>query len=449
MSSHEFPFIFACSHVLCGRDVVTLSWAETHVPRIVKQLSERSVAAIKERGRRAVDGVPGLHLLVSPTGHRSWVLRVVVGGSRKDWGLGAYPAVSLAAARDAARAVHDRIRAGEVPEAATSKRKRVAAAQLANTEKTFDWCVERFLDTKSIEWRNAKHRAQWRSTLTQYAAPVLGALHVGAIERQHILAVLTQPVGDTTLWLAKTETASRLRGRIERVLAWAAASGYRSSENPAAWRGHLDALLPAPGKIQKTVHHRALAYAHIPAFVAALRQREGAAARALEFAILTAARSGEVRGASWDELDLENRLWTIPPDRMKAAREHRVPLTPAAIALLKKLPRLADSSYVFPGVSGSPLSDMSLTAVLRRMNVDCVPHGFRSSFREWAAAGNWPRELAELSLAHVTKGKVEAAYWRADALDQRRQLMRSWAEYCESHQKTPSKEEGVNQAEKA
>ncbi|QEA13553.1 tyrosine-type recombinase/integrase [Comamonas flocculans] len=419
------------------------------MPRIAKQLSERAVAAIKQPGRRAVGGVQGLHLLVSPTGWRSWVLRVVVAGTRKDWGLGAYPGVSLAAARDAARAVHDSIRAGEVPEPATSKRKRLAAEQLANTEKTFDFCVERFLDAKGVEWRNAKHRAQWRSTLAQYASPVLGALPVSEIERRHVLAVLTQPVGgESTLWLAKNETASRLRGRIERVLDWAAASGYRrSGENPAAWRGHLDALLPAPGKIQKTEHHRALPYADIPAFIAALRKRDGAAARALEFAILTAARSGEVRGATWDELDFENRLWTIPAGRMKAGREHRVPLSAAAVTLLKKLPGVADSPYVFPGARG-PLSDMSLTAVLRRMNVDCVPHGFRSSFRDWAAAGNWPRELAELSLAHVTKGKVEAAYWRADALDKRRELMQAWAEYCQTHEETPPKKGGVNQAKK-
>lgn len=407
------------------------------MPRIAKQLSERTVAAIRTPGRRAVGGVPGLHLLVSPTGWRSWVLRVVVAGVRKDWGLGAYPAVGLAAARDAARGVHDSIRAGEIPEAVVSKRKRLAAEQLANAETTFDLCVERFLDAKSVEWRNAKHRAQWRSTLAQYAAPVLGALPVSEIERRHVLAVLTQPVGDTTLWLAKNETASRLRGRIERVLDWAAASGYRSGANPATWRGHLDALLPAPGKIQKTEHHRALPYADIPAFMAALRKREGTAARALEFAILTAARSGEVRETTWTEIDVGAGTWTIPADRMKAGREHRVPLSSAAMALLKKLPRLADSPYVFPGARGGPLSDMSLTAVLRRMNVDCVPHGFRSSFREWAAAGNWPRELAELSLSHVTKGKVEAAYWRADALDKRRELMRAWAEYCEAHEETP------------
>lgn len=407
------------------------------MPRIAKQLSERAVAAIKQPGRWAVGGVPGLHLLVSPTGRRSWVLRVVVAGVRKDWGLGAYPAVGLAAARDAARGVHDSIRAGEIPEAVVSKRKRLAAEQLANAETTFDLCVERFLDAKSVEWRNAKHRAQWRSTLAQYAAPVLGALPASEIERRHVLAVLTQPVGDTTLWLAKNETASRLRGRIERVLDWAAASGYRSGANPATWRGHLDALLPAPGKIQKTEHHRALPYADIPAFMAALRKREGTAARALEFAILTAARSGEVRETTWTEIDVGAGTWTIPADRMKAGREHRVPLSSAAMALLKKLPRLADSPYVFPGARGGPLSDMSLTAVLRRMNVDCVPHGFRSSFREWAAAGNWPRELAELSLAHVTKGKVEAAYWRADALDKRRELMRAWAEYCEAHEETP------------
>lgn len=370
------------------------------MPRIAKQLSERTVAAIRTPGRRAVGGVPGLHLLVSPTGWRSWVLRVVVAGVRKDWGLGAYPAVGLAAARDAARGVHGSIRAGEIPEAVVSKRKRLAAEQLANAETTFDLCVERFLDAKSVEWRNAKHRAQWRSTLAQYAAPVLGALPVSEIERRHVLAVLTQPVGDTTLWLAKNETASRLRGRIERVLDWAAASGYRSGANPATWRGHLDALLPAPGKIQKTEHHRALPYADIPAFMAALRKREGTAARALEFAILTAARSGEVRETTWTEIDVGAGTWTIPADRMKAGREHRVPLSSAAMALLKKLPRLADSPYVFPG-GGCTKRWASPRATGRRRHSrlhatsSCsTHHTWQSSWstRRWGSMAPWTVE---------------------------------------------------------
>lgn len=390
------------------------------MPKIAKQLSDRAVAAIKEDGRHAVGGVPGLHLRVS-AGHRGWVLRLTVGETRRDIGLGAYPAVGLAEARDKAREMHAGLREGRHPVAPRTQQRMILAAQAAS-EKTFRWCVDEFLRAKASEWSNPKHRQQWENTLETYVMPHLGKLNVSLIDLPHVLACL-EPI-----WGEKNETASRLRGRIESVLDWATVRKYRSGENPARWKGHLDKVLAAPSKIQKVEHHKAVPIDEYPRFMAELRQRDGLAARALEFTALTAARSGEVRGAKWSEIDVQTAVWTVPALRMKAGNEHRVPLSRAAMDLLRMLPRLDDAGLLFPGIKGQPLSDMSMTAVMRRMKVDAVPHGFRSTFRDWVGERtHYPRELAEQALAHTLASKVEAAYRRGDALEKRRQMMEEWA----------------------
>ena len=394
------------------------------MPKIAKQLSDRAVAALKAEGRYAVGGVAGLHLRIS-AGHRGWVLRVQVGDKRKDIGLGAYPTISLAEARERAWKLHESIREGHDPVAPRKHQRSILQAQAA-TEKTFQWCAEEFIKAKSSEWKNVKHRQQWENTLAAYAMPYLGNLAVSVIDLPHVLSCL-EPI-----WSSKNETASRLRGRIESILDWATVRKYRNGENPARWKGHLDKVLAAPSKIQKVEHHRAIPVEEMPQFMQNLRTRPGIAARALEFLILTAARSGEVRGATWSEIDLDKAIWIIPAERMKAGAEHRVPLSSAALQLLSSAPRLTDSDLVFPGTKGQPLSDMSITAVMRRMKLDEVPHGFRSTFRDWAGEKtNYPRELAEQALAHTLTNKVEAAYRRGDALEKRREMMNEWANHIE------------------
>ncbi|MFM8860310.1 MAG: tyrosine-type recombinase/integrase [Methylocystis sp.] len=288
---------------------------------------------------------------------------------------------------------------------------------------TFDKCAEAYMDAHRSSWRNAKHAAQWSSTLKAYATPRIGSLPVSEIDTASVMGVL-QPI-----WKTKTETASRLRGRIESVLGWATTSGYRAGDNPARWRGHLENLLAAPAKVKKVNHHPSLPWQEIAPFMSALQGMEGTAARALEFLILTASRSGEVRLARWDEI--ADDMWIIPASRMKGGREHRVPLSAKAIKLLKKLPRLGD--YIFPGVRYErPLSDMSLTAVLRRMDRnDITVHGFRSTFRMWTAeATSYPRDVCEHALAHSLPDKVEAAYQRSDLFEKRTKLMRDWSNFC-------------------
>ena len=390
------------------------------MPKVAKQLSDRSVAALKTIGRHAVGGVPGLHLLVS-AGYRSWILRIQVGEQRKDIGLGSYPTISLLEARDRARKIHDDLRSGLIPVSPRKQQRNVLIAAAA-TEKTFEWCAEEYFKAKSSEWRNAKHRQQWENSLKTYAMPYLGHLAVSLIDLPHVLACL-EPI-----WANKNATASRLRGRIETVLDWAAVRRYRSGENPARWKGHLDKILPAPSKIQKVEHHPAILIEDMPAFMLDLRTQAGIGARALELLILTATRSGEVRGATWSEIDLDKAIWTIPAERMKAGSVHRIPLSAEAIKLLKELPRLAGTELLFPGSKGQELFDTAMTYVMRRMKVTAVPHGFRSTFRDWAGEKtNFPRELAEQALAHTLENKVEAAYRRGDALEKRRQMMQEWA----------------------
>ena len=402
-----------------------------------KELGAAQVAALWRRGSNHAGGVRGLVLNVTMYGSRSWVLRYQVAGKRRDFGLGSYPSVTLADAREAARMARAKLAQGIDPiEDARRARARLIAE--IHTGMTFGDAAKRYIASHEKGWKNAKHAQQWQRSLDMYATPVLGKVPVRDISLAMVLKVL-EPI-----WASKTETATRLRGRIESVIDWAIARGYRTDSNPARWKGLLDKLLPAPGKVAKTRHFEALAYGQLPAFAGQLVTQEGMGAKALMFVILTAARSGEVRGAIWEEIDLAARVWTIPAERMKARKAHRVPLSDAAVALLQEMKALAQAAgrttgkaYVFPSPNsrdpelGSPLSDMTLTAVLRRLKLEAVPHGFRSTFRDWCAEQtDYPNEVAEMALAHAEGNKVEAAYRRGDLFGKRQQLMQDWADYA-------------------
>ena len=390
-----------------------------------KELSALAVQRLTAPGMHAVGGVAGLYLCISPSGSRSWIARVSVDGKRREMGLGGFPEVSLAVAREKARAARSDTTMGIDP-VAHRKEARSARQALKATQKTFADCAKAYIEAHSDSWRNAKHRAQWPSTFETYVYPTMGTVLVGEVTQAHVMAVLLP------IWKTKTQTATRLRGRIEQVLAWATAAGFRQGENCARWTGLLDQLLPAPGKVAKVQHHRALPIDDMPAFIKALRQHEGLSPKTLEFVVLTAARSGEVRGATWAEIDMEAKVWTVPAERMKAGKEHRVPLSTQAIKLLEAMPRIEGTDLVFPAPRGGQLSDMTLTALTRRMKLDAVPHGFRSTFRDWVfERTDYPRDLAEAALAHALESKVEAAYRRGDALERRRAMMQAWANYCE------------------
>lgn len=399
------------------------------MPKLAKELSALQVQRLRKPGLHAIGGVPGLYLQVLPSGARTWILRAVVGGKRRDMGLGGYPAVTLAQVRDKARTARDAIDRGIDPIAQRIAAQSALAAS-RGAEITFDEATRKFLEAKSAEWKNAKHAMQWANTLEAYASPVIGKIQVRDVTLAHVVKIL-EPI-----WTTKTETATRLRGRIESVLDWATVRGFRKGDNPARWKGHLDKILPKPGKLAKVVHHAALPVDEMGAFMRNLRKREGIAARALEVLILTAARSGEVRGMLWDELDLEAAVWTVPADRMKMGKEHRVPLSDRVLEVLRALPRIADCPLVFPAPRVGTLSDMSLTAVIRRMEVNATAHGFRSTFRDWAAEQtNYAREVAESALAHTIGNQVEAAYRRGDLLEKRRRMMEDWAKFCDTVKK--------------
>lgn len=361
---------------------------------------------------------------------RGWVFRFVApDGRRRNMGLGSQHAVTLAEARKQAALLREQVKhptAARDPLAARQE-SRLAQKLSARKHMTFKACALAYIEAHRAEWKSPKHAQQWENTLATYAYPVFGDLPVAAVDEALVLKVLMP------IWETKTETATRLRGRIEAVLDWATFSKFRHGENPARWKGHLENPLAKPNKAAKVKHHAALPYAEMGPFMAELRTREGSGARALEFAILTAARSGEVRGATWHEIDLVNRLWVIPAERMKMGREHRVPLSDAAVELLKALPQVQDELLIFPSSKRhTPLSDMTLTAVLRRMNRhDITVHGFRSTFRDWAAeATNYPGDMAEMALAHAIGDKVEAAYRRGDMLKKRFRMMNEWAKFC-------------------
>ncbi|WP_309960018.1 phage integrase central domain-containing protein [Caballeronia sp. LZ001] len=417
----------------------------TKMPKIAKELGALAVSRLTEPGFYSVGKVAGLALNVSPTGSRSWILRAMVGGKRRDIGLGAYPAVSLKDAHEKAQAKKDEIVSGIDPVLARKEAaSRLRAAQAV--EVTFEEAAKRYMNAKAAGWKNAKHRDQWKNTLAEYAYPVIGKMLVRHIHKEHVFQVL-EPI-----WTTKTETASRLRGRIANVLDWAKASGFREGDNPAEWRGNLKHRLSAPSETKGGRNQPALPFERAAEFMIALKDMSGSAARCLEFAILTATRSGEARGATWTEINLKDRVWTIPEGRMKAKKEHRVPLSPAAIELLNAMPRFDDCDLVFPSPTLKLLSDMTLLAVIKRMNGVAkikpgheapkpvwfdpkngdavVPHGFRSTFRDWVAdLTAYPNHVAEMALAHTIGDAVEKSYRRGDLFDKRRHMMDAWAEF--------------------
>jgi len=393
------------------------------MPKKARELSALEVKRLVEPGFYSVGGVAGLHLQVTKTGARSWILRILVGNKRRDVGLGGYPDVQLAQARDKARDVREKVAQGIDPVAERqSARSALLAQQMRSI--TFKQAATEVIKKKQLEAGNIKHAQQWQNTLETYAFPVLGRMAVADIELVHVKQAL-EPI-----WTTKTETASRVRQRIEAVLSWATVHGHREGDNVARWKGNLDTILPAPAKIAKVKHHRALDIDDAHQFMVNLREREGVAARCLEFVILTATRSGEARGATWSEIDLANRLWIIPASRMKAGREHRVPLSDAALNLLESQPRRSDKDFVFPAPRGGQLSDAGMSALLKRMGVDATPHGFRSTFRDWAAERtSTPHHVCEMALAHTIKNEAEAAYRRGDLLAKRAKLMQDWAKF--------------------
>ena len=415
------------------------------MPRAAKELSALDIKRMKHPGHGrnvtfAVGGVSGLVLQITPTGSRAWLLRTQVGDKRREIGMGGFPDVTLAMARERARVAKDKIRQGIDP-VVERKAARAALSTAQRRGLTFADAVDRCLAAKLDAFGNSKHRDQWRNTLQTYATPELGAMLVQDITVQDVVRVL-EPI-----WQEKTETATRVRGRIEAVMSWATVAGHRSGDNPARWLGNLKELLPAASKVAKSDNQPAVQIEDAPRWFAAIRARDGMGSRAVEFAALTAARSQEVRGAQWDEIDLKSGMWTIPAQRMKMDREHRVPLAPEAIAMLKVLPRFADNPLVFPAPRGGKLSDMTLSAAMKRLHetdvsqgepgfVDrvskrpAVPHGLRSTFRDWVAEHtHFPGDMAEVALAHKISNAAEASYRRGDMIEKRRAMMGAWSGY--------------------
>jgi len=399
--------------------------------RQLHKLKSLHVSTLAKPGRHADGG--GLYLAIDKSGRRRWVFLYRFAGKRPEMGLGAASgpdAVSLADARSAAACARDLLSKGIDPLAHRNQRQVEQDAERLKQEQdtatpTFGDYADNFVATHEASWRNDKHRAQWKMTLTHYCAPIRSR-RIDQIDTEAALSVL-KPI-----WTKRPETAQRLRGRMERVLDAAKVEGFRSGENPAAWRGHLAALLPKRQKLTRG-HHAALPYDRMPEFMDALRAMPGTAARLLEFCILTATRSGEAFGAEWSEIDFDKAMWTIPAARMKVGREHRVPLSERAITVLEALHRTPGSRFVFPGAKKDrPLSNMAMAKVLERMGYDdFTVHGFRSTFRDWAAeTTGFPHEVCEMALAHTIANKAEAAYRRGDLLEKRRELMKAWAAHC-------------------
>lgn len=421
------------------------------MPKKAKPLNAKQVEHLKEPGFHAVGGVDGLYLRVYESGARCWVLRYATPEvryskagnpfyARRDLGLGGYPDVSLAKARDKAADYKERIREhGEDP-AAQRKEARRRWAESLRRGITFEQAGRKAFAAKAPEFRSKKHRDQWISRLEMYAFPVIGDVPVADVDVNHVMSVL-EPI-----WQTKTETATRVRQRMESVLTWAKVSGYRDGDNPAFWKGNLKELLPNPSKLHKVSHYPALPWKRVPEFMDALRERSGFSARALELVVMTAARSGEVRAATWDEIDMEERVWTIPGDRMKGGLTHRIPLCDDAVALLESLPRLEGEPHVFPAQRGGAMSDMALTSLIRRMSrgaddpwIDpttgrtATAHGFRSSFKDWCRTRTrYDDEVSELQLAHVNSASTRAAYARDELLERRLALLTDWEAFIRS-----------------
>jgi len=410
--------------------------------RLYNRLSALAVQKLRTPGRHPDGG--GLYLQITPTGGKSWIFRYRHLGRERQMGLGPVQFVPLADARQLAYEARRQRHEGQDPLSVQNTRR---AEQRAEQRQgvTFREAMIAYIEINKAAWRNEKHIQQWRNTLEAYAAPRLGGKRLADIETQDVLDIL-KPI-----WLTKTETASRLRGRIEAVLNWGAAQGMRQGENPARWKGHLEMILPAKSRVAKVRPHPALPYEDLPAFMARMETQDGVGVSALRFTILTAARTGEVIGADWSEIDLANRVWAIPASRMKAGRAHRVPLSPAAMAILEaqrqawfRIEARRHRKLLAPGqtepigpvfwgrLAGKPLSNMALLAVLRRMGRDdLTTHGFRSSFRDWAAEEtDFPSQVVEMALAHAIGNRVEAAYRRGDLLEKRKGLMDAWALAC-------------------
>lgn len=388
------------------------------MPKIAKPLTALEVKRLTAPGLHPVGTVSGLRLMVKPSGAKSWVLRTMVGARRAELGLGGYPTVTLAEAFDAARDTLRQIKAGIDPAAQRREAR-------ATVEWTFKRCAETYITAHRPGWKNAKHAQQWANTLTTYVYPVCGAKHVRDITKADVLAVIEPE------WSTKNETMVRVRNRMELVIAWSMQREYRPEGlNPARWRGNLDAVLPKPSKVNQREHFEAVPIDDMPAFLLRVGEIAGVSARALEFAILTASRTGSVRTATWDQIDVQGKVWNVPAENMKSKRPHRVPLSPRAIELLQALPTFEDVDLVFPGRNGGVLSDMSLTQTMRRMGLSAVPHGFRSTFSDWCAERTaTPAEVREMALAHAIGDQTEAAYRRGDLFDKRRALMDQWAEF--------------------
>jgi len=392
--------------------------------RTIHRLGTVKINALKTPGYYGDGG--GLYLRVRPGGSKSWVFRFTVAGRKRDGGLGRYPTITLAKARELAEECRRLVACGVDPVEQRREEREVVAARAAKAM-MFEACAKAYIEAHEAGWKSDKHHRQWRASLGTYVFPIIGVAPVDGIDTTMVLTVLTP------IWNSKPETASRVRGRIELVLDWAKARGYRDGENPARWRWHLQHMMAPKKKLRQVEHLAALPYDEIGELMAELRERTSIAARALEFLILTAARTNEALGATWDEIDLHTKLWVIQAERMKGGTTHRVPLSPHAVAIVKEMASIRQNDFVFPGAKqGRPLSSMSLAMLLRRMGRgDITVHGFRSSFRDWAAeTTNFPNHVVEMALAHAIGNKVEAAYRRGDMFDKRKRLMDVWATFC-------------------
>jgi integrase len=391
--------------------------------KTTERLKDLQIKKLSKAGSYA-DG-KGLYLQVSTSGSKSWFYRYETNGRAHKCGLGAYPDISIKKARTKAAACRT-LRDEGIDPIEHKKRQNTARELDKFKGKTFKECALDFMNSHKAGWKNRKHESQWRTTLETYAYPFIGKLAVQDVDVGHVLEIL-EPI-----WHKKTETASRVRQRIENILDWAKVRKYRTGENPAVWRGHLDKILPARTKVQKVKHHPAMPYRDVPNFFRVLRNKDIIAAKALAFTILTAARNGESREARWNEIDTNSKEWVLPEERMKAKKEHKVPLSDLALNILKEAKPHGSGVFVFEGhKKNRPISETALRKLLKKYHPTLTIHGFRSSFREWCAEmTSYPREVAEMSLAHSLKDKVEAAYQRSDLLDKRRKLMDEWSEFC-------------------